>query len=88
MIRRLRAILAGSTLFALLCVQVLVPTVYASQTTAPMKMMYDGRLLDTSGNAITAAHTLRFSLWIIEDVEEEHFDSDGEIDETATGFSG
>ncbi|MFH0770984.1 MAG: hypothetical protein V1926_06485 [Candidatus Peregrinibacteria bacterium] len=35
----------------------------AATATVPQRMIYNGHLLDASGNAVTTAHTIRFSFW-------------------------
>ncbi|PIR54444.1 hypothetical protein COU75_00840 [Candidatus Peregrinibacteria bacterium CG10_big_fil_rev_8_21_14_0_10_42_8] len=48
--------------FALIVMIVGAPFV-AAATTAPQRIIYNGHLLDSSGNAITTEHTIRFSYW-------------------------
>lgn len=53
-----------------------IPLVSA-ETTAPQKIIYNGHLLDSSGNAIVSEHVMRFSYWTSTDY------IDGDV--TATG---
>ena len=54
----------GLRYIALCAALLLLPALHASaQTTGPQKIVYDAHLLDSSGNAITAEHSVRFSWW-------------------------
>ena len=71
-----------------LCVLMLLITLHLPVAqAAPQKMVYDGRLLDAAGNALTVPHDIRFSLWIGGDATEEIFNPDGTIKEASTGFT-
>lgn len=45
------------------------PLLVQAKTTSPLEIVYNGHLLDSSGDAITTAHTIRFSLWNTSDYE-------------------
>ncbi|MBT5236899.1 hypothetical protein HOL63_00835 [Candidatus Peregrinibacteria bacterium] len=47
---------------ALIVMAISIPLV-AATTTAPQRIIYNGHLLDSSGDAVTTEHTIRFSYW-------------------------
>jgi len=50
-------------LAGVLAVSLAISSRVFAATTAPLRHVYNGHLLDSSGNAITTAHTIRFSYW-------------------------
>lgn len=53
-------------------------------TTVPQKMVYNGHLLNSSGEPITTGHSVRFSIWSSPDFRLSEIASDGSI-ATGTG---
>ncbi|MEK7591414.1 MAG: hypothetical protein AAB489_04370 [Patescibacteria group bacterium] len=64
----------------------LVPGVKA-ETTAPLKHVYNGHLLDSSGNAITTAHKVRFSYWTSADYVSGDVTATGAINTGASAYA-
>lgn len=64
-----------------------VPFVRA-ETTAPQNVIYNGHLLDASGNAVTSAVTVRFSYWTSRDYIDGDVTGAGAIDVSADNYGG
>lgn len=59
-----------------------------AETSAPQKVIYNGHLLDSSGNAITSSHSIRFSYWISTDYDASDVTGTGAIDIGASNYAG
>ncbi len=79
----LLGILAG---LALLFGNQLIAEAHAAQTT-PMKTVYNGRLLDSTGHAVTSAQSIRFSYWKSADEISSDIDGAGAINTSATTYA-
>jgi len=55
-------------------------------TTSPYTVSYSGRLTNASGNAITTAQNIRFSIWSDSDVDAGDFDGAGAINAASAGY--
>jgi len=66
---------------------VFVPRSFATSTT-PQLIVYNGHLLDVSGNAITTSHTVRFSLWSSADFVDADVTGTGAIQTGAATYAG
>lgn len=88
---RKRQTLAGYLLLiagiALLMVGGAQSIAYAA-TTTPTTHVYNGRLLDSSGTAITTAHSIRFSYWKSVDFLSSDLTGAGAIDTGASNYAG
>lgn len=74
--------------FALLCTAALVrwmPLAFA-ETTAPLKHVYNGHLLSSTGTPITTAHTIRFSYWKSRDFLSGDLTATGAINTGASNY--
>jgi hypothetical protein len=60
---KIRTVLWIIVAFVLVAIMLLLMPLASAATSTPLKHVYNGRLLDSSGNAITTAHTIRFSYW-------------------------
>ena len=81
--KRLHYLLA---LTAVLSCAFMITTVQA-ETTTPLKFVYHGNLLDSDQEAITTAHTIRFSMWVSADYLTGDVDSgDGSINTSASNY--
>lgn len=65
----------------------LVPAVLAA-TTTPQQIVYNGQLKNSSGNAITTAHVMRFSFWSDADYVSADILVDGSIDTSRSTYAG
>ncbi len=64
-------------------------TAYAfAATTAPLRHIYNGRLLNSAGTALTTAHTIRLSYWTSADHVSSDTTEAGAIDTSASTFAG
>ena len=63
-----------------------VPRAHA-KTTVPLKTTYYGYLFDNSGNAITAAHNVRFSYWSSSDYVASDVTATGAINTAASTYA-
>lgn len=88
MTKRLKAAVALTVLPALVAaaVHMGVPTVYAVQT-APTTHVYNGRLM-SGGNAVTTAHSIRFSYWSSADHISTDTTGTGAINTGAATYAG
>lgn len=57
-------------------------------TTTPGVFIYEGKLLDSSGQAVTTAQTFRFSLWSSDDFVATDLTGAGAIEVTAPNYGG
>ncbi|OGJ81335.1 hypothetical protein A3J91_02410 [Candidatus Peribacteria bacterium RIFOXYC2_FULL_58_10] len=73
--------------FLLVAGALAVPGALAAQTTAPQRMVYNGHLLDASGNALTTAHSVRFSYWKSADYITGDITATGSIDVGASNYA-
>lgn len=64
-----------------------VPTAQAV-TSAPLQHVYNGHLLDSSGNAVTTAVSIRFSYWKSADYQTGDVDGAGAINTGASNYAG
>lgn len=71
----------------LLIIFSLVGIVHAAQTT-PNTHVYNGRLLDSSGNAVTSSTSIRFSYWKSVDFTGTDITGAGTINTSATNYAG
>ena len=85
---RLQRSIAGmlTTILLLGSVGWLIPTATA-ETTAPLKHAYNGHLLDSSGNAVTTAHSVRFSYWKSADYISGDVTATGSINTSASNYA-
>ncbi len=72
---------------AIVCMVMIAETAHA-ETTAPQSHVYNGRLLDGAGNAITTAHSIRFSYWKSTDFTATDITAGGAIDTAAATYAG
>ena len=72
-----------TTLVALL---VLTPPAHAEDT-VPLSLVYNGHLLDSSGNPITTSHNIRFSFWDSADFVASDITATGAINTAATTYA-
>ena len=86
---KLRNAILGTMIIALSAVGMLwlAPTVEAVQS-VPNKYVYNGHLLDSSGNAVTSAVKIRFSFWTSQDFVAGNVTSTGAIHEAAATYAG
>ncbi len=59
----------------------------SAETTAPQRIIYNGHLLDSSGDAITTEHTIRFSYWTSTDYVSGDVTATGSINIGATEYA-
>lgn len=59
----------------------------SAETTAPLKHAYNGHLLDSSGNAVTTAHAVRFSYWKSADYMSGDVTATGSINTSAANYA-
>lgn len=59
-----------------------------SAASAPQKLVYNGHLLDASGNAVATAVTVRFSLWKSADLVAGNVTGTGAINTAASTYAG
>ncbi len=74
-----------ATLLAVLALS-LATQVHAA-TTAPQRMIYNARLLNSAGTAITSAHTIRFSFWKSADEVSTDITGTGAINTGASNYA-
>jgi len=72
-------------LMSVMCV-ICIPIVSAA-TTAPQKIIYNGHLLDSTGNAITVEHSIRFSYWTSTDYIDGDVTATGAINTGAANYA-
>lgn len=60
----------------------------SAETTAPQRLVYNGHLLDTDGDPVTTAHSVRFSFWKSADFQTGDTDLTGAIDTLAPNYAG
>ncbi|PIR52826.1 hypothetical protein COU76_04230 [Candidatus Peregrinibacteria bacterium CG10_big_fil_rev_8_21_14_0_10_49_10] len=78
----------GSALLACTAVLLLLPVISAgAATTGPQKIIYDAHLLDSSDNAVTTAHSVRFSWWTSADFVDGDVTATGSIDVGAAEYA-
>lgn len=78
-----------SLIGVLLLTSVMAAAPYAvAETSAPQKTVYNGHLLDSSGNAITSEHNIRFSYWTSTDYVSGDVTGTGAIDIAADTYAG
>ncbi len=65
----------------------MLPTAHAEQT-VPRVHVYNGHLLDSDGNPVTTAHSIRFSYWKSADALAGDIDGAGMINTGATQYAG
>lgn len=73
----------GAAIVGLLVIT--VPLVRA-ETTAPQRIVYNGHLLDSSGNAVTSEVEIRFSYWNSADHQSGDITGAGAINTSATAY--
>ena len=83
-----RALLWVSIAVLVFALSLLIAETTHAATTGPQKFVYNGHLLDTSGNPVTAAHTLRFSQWRSADYVTGDITATGAIHTGATDYAG
>lgn len=59
-----------------------------AQANIPHELIYEGRMLSTSGNVLQGNYIVRLSFWMDSDYTSADINSDGLIDQNAEGFSG
>ena len=69
-------------------ISALLANVSLAATTGPQTHIYNGHLLDSSGNAITTAHTIRFSYWTSADHVSGDTTGTGAINTSAATYAG
>lgn len=85
--RRMIVIVVISTIAAIIAC--LLPiTAHAANQTTPLLRAYNGTLLDSSGNAITSAVSIRFSYWKSADYVNTDTTGTGAINTGATNYVG
>lgn len=78
----------GLTAIALCVGLLLLPALSANAaSTGPLKIVYDAHLLDSSGNAITSAHSVRFSWWTSADFVSGDTTATGAINTGASTYA-
>ncbi len=85
---RTRHILIG--IIAVLCIAgaaILGAPRASALTTVPLKHVYNGHLLDSSGNAISSAVTVRFSFWTSDDYASGDVSGTGAINTAASTYA-
>ncbi|MDD5751544.1 MAG: hypothetical protein PHS73_03425, partial [Candidatus Peribacteraceae bacterium] len=75
--------LLGIGAFVLLCTSHSL-----AASSVPQRIVYNGHLLDASGNAITTSHMVRFSLWSSTDYAEGDVTGTGAINTGAATYAG
>lgn len=83
-----RAIGFASHLVTAVLISISIAGVVRAATTAPTTYIYNGRLLDSSSQAITTAHSIRFSYWKSVDFVSSDLTGAGAIDTSATNYAG
>ncbi|MCX6807496.1 MAG: hypothetical protein NTZ80_01655 [Patescibacteria group bacterium] len=73
---------------ALITLLAIGSTVSAAENTTPESIIYEGRLLNSAGQPIQSAQTLRFSLWQSADLVSADITEAGEISITAPNYGG
>lgn len=83
-----KTVILGLLLLGLaVCSIVFATSAYAAQT-VPTKHIYNGRLLNSAGTAITTAHSIRFSYWKSADAVSSDTTGTGSINTGATNYAG
>ncbi len=80
---KIRIVLIGILLASVAAV---APLLVHAATTAPQKIIYNGHLLNSDGDAITTAHSIRFSYWSSTDYDSGDV-SGGDIVTTADNYA-
>lgn len=85
---KLRSILIGILLLLLTVGSGLMLADHVSaETTVPLKHVYNGHLLNSSGNPITTAHKVRFSYWTSADYVSGDLTATGAINTNASTYA-
>ncbi len=82
-------ILVGIFCTAVSASTVLYPEAVAAQViSGPQTMVYNGHLLNASGDAVTTSHSIRFSYWNTADYVTGDLTATGAIEVSASGYAG